>query len=272
MLLLQAVLASLALGSARAQMDVHIRMKIHPDLLTHTLLELLPKNRAIVYAVSQDLGVQDYFTMHEMAASNTTGSTMVSGASNIGSEQVSIASCNNEMRHRCKQPIQVPVTTLDVLFQQQRLTHVDSLVIDTEGYDPLVLEGTISSLKSHVVRVLEFEYHGIGYWSKRGGHTLEATVRWLDHLGYDCFYKTNPRRMRHDVSRRGHLLAQKYLNPEGKNLIHQISGSLIKSLVPLTLNGVCWRTHFEMRKWSNVACIVRGGWERSAVEQYIISS
>ena len=37
----------------------------------------------------------------------------------------------------------------------------------TEGYDPLVLDGAMPVLSSNRVRVLMFEYHGIGVWKQQ---------------------------------------------------------------------------------------------------------
>ncbi|CAE8591044.1 unnamed protein product [Polarella glacialis] len=51
----------------------------------------------------------------------------------------------------------VLVRTVDSLVKERALPKVDILIIDTEGADPLVLQGSTDTLKS--VRYLEFEVH-----------------------------------------------------------------------------------------------------------------
>lgn len=60
---------------------------------------------------------------------------------------------------------------------------IDMLVIDTEGFDPLVLRGAKSTLSR--VRYLEFEYHGIGPWAET---KLADVIGSLDDAGFDCYW------------------------------------------------------------------------------------
>jgi hypothetical protein len=44
-----------------------------------------------------------------------------------------------------------------------------------EGYDPLVLDGAMPVLSGNRVRVLMFEYHGIGVWKQQSVHLKVCT-------------------------------------------------------------------------------------------------
>ena len=70
--------------------------------------------------------------------------------------------------------------TIDHLVRTRNLSYVDSLIIDTEGHDPLVLRGADRTLRQHKVGTLEFEYHYTGLWIS---HALRATLDWLAERG-----------------------------------------------------------------------------------------
>ena len=67
---------------------------------------------------------------------------------------------------------------------------VDILMIDTEGYDPLVLEGAKPLLEQSRIRSIIFEYHGIGPWLN---HLLQNVVNMMDGYGLDCYFQGNGR-------------------------------------------------------------------------------
>jgi len=54
--------------------------------------------------------------------------------------------------------IYVNITTLDDFANQNNLSKIDILKIDTEGYDPLVFRGAKQLLKEHRIRLLIFEH------------------------------------------------------------------------------------------------------------------
>jgi FkbM family methyltransferase len=231
---------------------------VREDVHVHAL-ELVEINRRVLKAAAQATDAMRFLTIHAAAASNVSGTIYVSNLTRAGEETVSIGSCSDA--RGCREPVPVGVLTLDELFTQNSLTRVDSLVIDTEGSDALVLEGAATALAAHAVRVIQFEYHGVGYWSKQAppadARTLRGTVRWLDALGYDCFFETNPHKR---MSARAPLKTPHAAGP--------VKGWRSASLVPLT--GGCWHDAHEIHKWSNVACVVRGGWERAAVEPFLL--
>lgn len=83
----------------------------------------------------------------------------------------------------------VPVDTLDAFALRHGIDDgIDLLSIDTEGDDARVLAGAAQLLSHRRVRLLEFEYHGIGHWRDAN---LEDLVDWLDNLGYTCYFQTN---------------------------------------------------------------------------------
>ena len=57
------------------------------------------------------------------------------------------------------------------------------LSIDTEGLDPLVLDGAQALLRR--TKLLAFEYNGMGAWLSR---PLEAEVARLGAQGFDCYF------------------------------------------------------------------------------------
>lgn len=102
----------------------------------------------------------------------------------------------------------IPVMTMDRLYTQamhqlrsvqssgassgshnRRRFHpngIDMLVIDTEGNDYLVLQGTKHLFAHRSVRLVAFEYHEYPPWDK---YSLKQTVEWLDSMDYDCFFQ-----------------------------------------------------------------------------------
>ena len=82
------------------------------------------------------------------------------------------------------QDVEVETETVDGFLARLAVPHVDFLAIDTEGLDPLVLDGAGGALAAGRVDLLTFEFSG--QWP--AGRTLGATVSQLAGLGYDCYY------------------------------------------------------------------------------------
>jgi FkbM family methyltransferase len=122
-------------------------------------LELVPSTRSALEAVAHATGAAQYVTVHPFAASNASGFILVDNTTRAGGETNHLDSCKFRGRN-CKQPIQQRVVTVDELLAGLKLSQLSHLVIDTEGFDALVLEGAAASLASHAIRVVEFEYHG----------------------------------------------------------------------------------------------------------------
>lgn len=118
----------------------------------------------------------------------------------------------------------VETITLDDFFERQQLLSVYHLAIDTEGHDPLVLEGAAKSIRERKIAIIEFEVNSGGHWTTkkrspfyRDRRTLRSAIARLEDAQYACFWQMRV------------------------------------GLVPLS--GECWRPEFEqVRKWSNIVC------------------
>ena len=122
-------------------------------------------------------------------------------------------------------------TSIDDFLQRWHISDVFQVMIDTEGHDSAVLKGMRQTLRARRVRILEFEYSG--KWPKIDRdcsatasetckirlRTLAHTVHWLwEEARYFCFFHGGDK------------------------------GGLIPISPP------CWRSEFEIRRWSNVLC------------------
>eukprot|EP00415_Alexandrium_ostenfeldii_P000510 UN0510 len=111
----------------------------------------------------------------------------------------------------------VPLMTVDRIMQDLQLPKIDILTIDTEGFDPAVLKGAKTALRS--TRYLEFEVHRDISPSPWHQTTLKSVIDELSEQDFDCFWAGENERL-------------------------------------LSIN-LCWSDRFETRMWSNVACVKR---------------
>ena len=83
--------------------------------------------------------------------------------------------------------------SVDSFAVEHGLERIHHLLIDAEGYDPLVLEGAINMLSRRRVDVLEFEYVGKGRWrpDQPESRSLHAVIAQLEAFGYNCFWQGN---------------------------------------------------------------------------------
>jgi hypothetical protein len=111
-------------------------------------------------------------------------------------------SCIHSLDERCRISSHgentIPVTTIDHLWPQLlsllnftaleegKGRRVDILMIDTEGYDALVLEGGASTLSNRLIRLLIFEYHGYCPWPLT---SLHEVIKTLHSYGYLCYFE-----------------------------------------------------------------------------------
>lgn len=113
--------------------------------------------------------------VHRLAFSNATGTTFFS------------SNCNTELCHiqsTAQNSDVVNVTTVDAMLERLQLNKVFIVKVDTEGFDPLVLQGAKNALAAHKVTILQFEYHQLNAWRNS---SLESVTKWLDSLGYVCY-------------------------------------------------------------------------------------
>ena len=67
---------------------------------------------------------------------------------------------------------------------------VDILMIDAEGFDPLILKGSKELFRQGRVRCVIFEYHGIGPWLN---HLLKDVLFEFENFEMDCYFQGNGR-------------------------------------------------------------------------------
>ena len=202
--------------SAFRQLDVHA-------------IELIRENADWLRWAFARFGVRG--TILHAGASNVSGSTMVRAAK-FGDEGVFIgatslvstgADAESQLAARAQHGYSpVRLLTIDQYAREEGIRHVHLASIDAEGQDALVLEGMQSLLDAARVDVLEFEYHGFGFW-KPGRRSLEGTLDWLRQRRepYRCYW-------------------------QGAN----------SCLAPAS--PPCWVAAFETRKHSNLVCVREG--------------
>lgn len=80
----------------------------------------------------------------------------------------------------------VPLTTVDAMLDSLQLQRLFLLKIDTEGFDPLVLQGARRSLAEHKVDLVLFEYNSGGVWGLNG-QTLKVNNCFCSSFTCFCF-------------------------------------------------------------------------------------
>ena len=124
--------------------------------------------------------------MIHSAVSNYTGVTRTRKCS-AGEESCSITS----MKLKNQMSDILRIETVDSIVEKlgqkgltDKVTGVDILLIDTEGYDPLVVEGASKTLRSGLVRCLIFEYHYRAHWRRI---SLQHVTETLEQYNYSCY-------------------------------------------------------------------------------------
>ena len=141
-----------------------------------------PSTFALLNEVQQWMNASIMYT-HNLALSNETG-TILQQKCSAGNEVCALARRTHPDQMLSKFVV-VNVTTLDRVVELQNISRrIDVLKIDTEGFDPLVIQGAQQILRRQQVRLLLFEYHGIGAWRMT---TLKQVLIDLDTKGYQCY-------------------------------------------------------------------------------------
>lgn len=180
------------------------------------LLELTVGSRELLRHLINASHLSDEVFVHNFAASNTT-QLVWHRPFRTGDEMAYI--CQGERSKEC--PTAKQAITVDHFLRQQNLDDVYQIEIDTEGTDPLVLEGMRETLAQRRVAIVEFEVSDIGYW-KLGtaeSRSLRRIIRRFEDAGYTCWW------------------------------------DLADSLGLVPMSGACWADAFDtIRRWSNVVC------------------
>lgn len=162
-----------AFETLKLRRQVNQRIEIHA-------FEPQPSTYALLNRTRQWMNLSS-FHIHDFALSNETSTGFLRKCP-LGVEVCGLASKSDVNPN---QFLEVKTITLDKFVELHKITRqIDLLKIDTEGFDPLVLQGASAVLRRHQVRLLLFEYHGIGMW--RTIH-LHQVVTDLDERGYICY-------------------------------------------------------------------------------------
>jgi FkbM family methyltransferase len=163
-------------------------------------------------------GVQEFWMYDLKAFAGTSGTT--SFPSDRSASELNSITSTSSGQHEHKNAVDVTVGTLD---EDTRELQPDVIKIDTEGYDPGVLEGGKNSFcsehRNHTVSVIMFEKNTRKLWSETDTR-LKDIVSLLDSCEYNCYVV-------------------------GPN----------KELAKLSQG--CWHEAWEALTWSNIMCAHR---------------
>ena len=124
--------------------------------------------------------------LHHAAASNVSGSVRFSAG--CGTELCSIQAGGTGQAVRA--------VSVSDFVEQEGIEHVDILKIDTEGFDPAVIQGAMKVLREGRVSVLYFEYHELRLWQSA---SLKDIVAELASTGFACYLDGQPTLARLDA-------------------------------------------------------------------------
>lgn len=118
--------------------------------------------------------------------SNTNTVISIDCGQDIGNEICMLKGARRRLQTNRRSLMEVPIMTIDKLLNTVLpKPMVEMLIIDIEGHDPLVLEGSRSLLKEGSIKIVTFEYHGIGKWKNL---ELKTVVNEMDTFGYECYF------------------------------------------------------------------------------------
>eukprot|EP00746_Dinoflagellata_sp_MGD_P156574 gnl/MRDRNA2_/MRDRNA2_85884_c0_seq2.p1 gnl/MRDRNA2_/MRDRNA2_85884_c0~~gnl/MRDRNA2_/MRDRNA2_85884_c0_seq2.p1 ORF type:complete len:480 (-),score=40.56 gnl/MRDRNA2_/MRDRNA2_85884_c0_seq2:118-1557(-) len=150
-------------------------------------VEAMPSNYALLkdaasslqYTGSHGGHADGAFKIIHAAVSNVSG-TIEFPVGKAGAESLGIGMGSKHAT--------VNLTTIDDIVHRDRIMQIDILLIDTEGHDPVVLQGARNLLRAQKIRYVEFEVHSVGAWK----HTLlKDVLDELDTFGYECYWAGN---------------------------------------------------------------------------------
>jgi FkbM family methyltransferase len=119
--------------------------------------------------------------IYQLAISNTTGIAAMSKCS-VGGEGCGLMSVGRAVPNETT--FQSQTMTLDDFVEQKKIKQkIDLIKIDTEGADPLVIQGAKKLFSREQIRMLIFENHGIGAWKTT---SLLEVIQSLNSKGFTC--------------------------------------------------------------------------------------
>ena len=121
--------------------------------------------------------------IHKIAMSNMSGRANMNKCP-VGAESCGLVSSADQSRSN-ENIFQTETITLDDFVQQKGISQkIDLLKIDTEGADPLVLQGAKKLFAQQQIRLMIFENHGVGIWKIT---SLLKVIESLDRDGFICY-------------------------------------------------------------------------------------
>jgi FkbM family methyltransferase len=118
----------------------------------------------VLFQVSTWINISTLY-IHQLAISNNTGVANLSECP-VGGEGCGLISVGRAVPNETI--FQSQTMTLDDFVKQKKIKQkIDLLKIDTEGADPLVLQGAKQLFSREQIRMLIFENHEIGAWKQR---------------------------------------------------------------------------------------------------------
>ena len=113
-------------------------------------------------------------------------------------EVVFTSDCGSELCHieLSGEGRKVKAYSMEDFVRSEVIEDIAILKIDTEGFDPNVINGAMTTLEQGKADIVAFEYHGIGLWVDT---SLESVVVSLDLLGYACYLDGSPTLTRLDA-------------------------------------------------------------------------
>ena len=156
----------------------------------HFCIEAAAENARPVKAAAKKLGynILGLHSDHYAVSSSSVPKTIKFPVIPSGQEYTGMDTDNSKFTEF----YDVPVISVDEFVAMKGIKRVDVLKIDTEGNDPLVINGAVHTLAHMKPGYVQFENHGVGRWKS---WRLKDVIDLLDHVSYECFWATNSGRL-----------------------------------------------------------------------------
>lgn len=140
------------------------------------------KTKQLAKMLQKDMPLAQGWKLFHNAMTNATGSITYEDCSN---EDCGVARPGDKQRTK-KRWRTVPAMTYDDFAKANSIDFADLVKIDTEGEEPLIIQGMHESLQAKRVGFLAFEVHGSGKGWYRA-FDMARIVDLLDAYGYTCY-------------------------------------------------------------------------------------
>ncbi|WIA23878.1 hypothetical protein OEZ85_013528 [Tetradesmus obliquus] len=167
---------------ARQRAAANRRLQVHCFEPSETNYQGLAQMHKRFFGSSNKTARGNELRLHKAAMSNYTGTVQM--PSNCGE----LCQIQAKSDSATATTTTVPLTTVDAMLDSLQLQRLFLLKIDTEGFDPLVLQGARRSLAEHKVDLVLFEYNSGGVWGLNG-LTLKGVTAELESFGYICYFE-----------------------------------------------------------------------------------